>query len=121
VNRVAIALTRGSSGFADAAPPCGTFANRAWAQGRMNTDACPQAAIPSSGARKSTRAGGPHCCRFCCQRTKTHKNGLKLNRSSPYQIKVSEGQVGQESHLQPAVLEPAAVGSATFRRVHEQA
>ena len=29
------------------------------------------------------------------------------------------GQVGQESNLQPAVLEPAAVRSATFRDVHE--
>jgi hypothetical protein len=31
------------------------------------------------------------------------------------------GQVGQESNLQPAVLEPAAVRSATFRDVHEGA
>jgi hypothetical protein len=29
------------------------------------------------------------------------------------------GQVGQESHLQPAVVEPAAVRSASFRNVHE--
>jgi hypothetical protein len=27
--------------------------------------------------------------------------------------------VGQESNLQPAVLEPAAVRSATFTEVHE--
>ena len=32
-----------------------------------------------------------------------------------------EGQVGQESNLQPAVLEPAAVRSAPFRDVHEGA
>ena len=31
------------------------------------------------------------------------------------------GQVGQESNLQPAVLEPAAVRSATFRDVHKGA
>jgi hypothetical protein len=31
------------------------------------------------------------------------------------------GQVGQESNLQPAVLEHAAVRSATFKDVHEQA
>jgi hypothetical protein len=29
------------------------------------------------------------------------------------------GQVGQESNLQPAVLEPAAIRSAAFRGVHE--
>ena len=31
----------------------------------------------------------------------------------------TRGQVGQESNLQPAVLEPAAVRSATFRDVHD--
>jgi hypothetical protein len=30
-----------------------------------------------------------------------------------------EGQVGQESNLQPAVLEPAAVRTGTFTEVHE--
>jgi hypothetical protein len=39
----------------------------------------------------------------------------------PLHFKVLEGQVGQESNLQPAVLEPAAVRSATFREVHEPA
>jgi hypothetical protein len=29
------------------------------------------------------------------------------------------GQVGQESNLQPAVLEPAALRSAAFRDVHD--
>jgi hypothetical protein len=32
-----------------------------------------------------------------------------------------KGQVGQESNLQPAVLEPAAVRSGRFRGVHELA
>jgi hypothetical protein len=31
------------------------------------------------------------------------------------------GQVGQESNLQPAVLEPAAVASGMFKEVHEHA
>jgi len=31
------------------------------------------------------------------------------------------GQVGQESYLHPAVVEPAAVRLAAFREVHEQA
>src|SRR5262249_44542192 len=45
---------------------------------------------------------------------------LGAQGSHPHEFRVSR-QVGQESNRQPAVLEPAAVRSATFRDVHESA
>jgi hypothetical protein len=51
---------------------------------------------------------------------KTAVDGLKLNGSSPHEIRLFEGQVGQESHLRPAVVAPAALRSATFREVQDQ-
>ena len=45
----------------------------------------------------------------------------EFNRSKPLHFRIPEGQVGQESHLHPAVLEPAALRSAAFRDVHEPA
>jgi hypothetical protein len=48
---------------------------------------------------------------------RTHiEPGLQVSQSHEFR---TEGQVGQESNLQPAVLEPAAVRSPTFRGVHE--
>jgi hypothetical protein len=44
------------------------------------------------------------------------KNRLCASHTKPE----FKGQVGQESNLHPAVVEPAAVRSATFRDVHEQ-
>jgi hypothetical protein len=52
-------------------------------------------------------------------------NGSKHVKWAAYHVAAARmisglvGQVGQESNLQPAVLEPAAVRSATFRDVHE--
>jgi hypothetical protein len=45
---------------------------------------------------------------------------LGARGSNPHEYRAL-GQVGQESNLQPAVLEPAAVRSAVFRDVHERA
>jgi hypothetical protein len=48
--------------------------------------------------------------------------GQKQKSSSCFTHKAGiQGQVGQESHRQPAVVEPAAVRSATFTEVHEAA
>jgi len=38
--------------------------------------------------------------------------------SYPHEFR-AEGQVGQESHRRPAVVEPAALRSGTFTEVHE--
>jgi hypothetical protein len=43
---------------------------------------------------------------------------LRPRGSTPHEFK-ARGQVGQESHLHPAVVEPAALRSAAFRDVHE--
>jgi hypothetical protein len=48
---------------------------------------------------------------FAAGETKMHKNGLKLNGSSPHEMRIFEGQVGQESNLQPAVLESGVCAS----------
>ena len=39
--------------------------------------------------------------------------------SYPHEFR-AEGQVGQESHRRPAVVEPAALRSGTFRDVRER-
>ena len=43
--------------------------------------------------------------RIVVNRPKACKSGLESRCSSPFQFKVREGQVGQESNLQPAVVE----------------
>jgi len=48
---------------------------------------------------------------------KRSKTGCSDEGCNPHEIKLFEGQVGQESNLQPAVLEPDAMRSVTFHYV----
>ena len=72
----------------------------------------------------SLRQSGP---RFVCDCRRWGQIGSKHAKQAARHVAAAQmnsgflGQVGQESNLQPAVLEPAAVRSATFRDVHEGA
>jgi len=52
---------------------------------------------------------------------KAHRKGCAPCGCNLHEFRILEGQVGLESHRHPAVVEPAAVGSAAFRDVHEHA
>ena len=57
---------------------------------------------------------------FAARGAKHTKSGLELNRSSPHKFRLLEGQVGQESNLQPAVLEFASFRPLLFVHVHRR-